>query len=62
MNVKKTTVVHLDPESPEAKAMIADLDRRIAERKALLAKFGYTSTEGFSIDADGKPCSIGEDD
>jgi hypothetical protein len=55
-------IIVLDPESPKGKALAERLEREIEERKARVRERGGTSFDGFYIDADGKPRSLGEDD
>jgi len=49
---------YLDPASEEAKALIEEMEKHIAESEARIAAAGYTSCEGFYFDENGEPKSI----
>jgi hypothetical protein len=58
---KEVSIRHLDPDSPEGKALAEDIERTIAEAKEWAKRRGATSMEGLLITGDG-PKSIDEVD
>jgi hypothetical protein len=62
MSIPKANITVLDPDSAEGKAWLEKLERKIEEGKARVRQHGGTSFEGFYIDQDGKPRSLGEED
>ena len=62
MTTRKADNAVVDPDSPQRKAWIEKPERELEEGKARVRKVGGTSFEGFYIEEDGKPQSIGKDD
>jgi len=62
MTAPKRNITVVDPNTLEGKAWAEKLERQIEDRKARVRELGGTSFEGFYIDEEGKPRSLGEDD